>query len=88
MSCKCMRLASRSAIESASSANCGSRASSGASFCELVDWAWVVEARKEEREEGRRGVVGRDVGERERVRLRGWVGRGWDIVPLDTGNYV
>ena len=65
-----MKFASRSAIESASSPNCASSASSGkpppceescALFCEL---------RKEEREEGRSGVVGREMGERCGRRLR------------------
>jgi hypothetical protein len=75
MSCKCIRFASRSAIESLSSANCGSRCSKPVG---IVSFGSAVDARKEEREEARRGVVGRDMGERERVRegCRD-VGRGW-----------
>ena len=57
---------------SASSANCGSRASSGEAPLPLVAPAAFVDedARKEERDEGRSGVVGRDsgAGDRERVR--------------------
>ncbi len=64
-----MRFASKSAIESASSANCGSRSSSG------LEPLGPVEARKEEREEGRRGVVGRDA--------TGLRGREWEDIWLD-----
>lgn len=57
---------------SASSANCGSRASIGDAPLLLVRPAAFVDvdARKEERDDGRSGVVGRDsgTGERERVR--------------------
>jgi hypothetical protein len=67
MICKCMRLASRSAIESPSSANSGSYASSGVSS--ELDEAWrgldfLEDSRSEEREEGRKGVVGRERGRR------------------------
>lgn len=37
ISCRCMKLASRSAMLSLSSANCGSSASSGVAPCALVD---------------------------------------------------
>lgn len=51
-------------MESVSSANCASSASSGKPpLCE----AWYplfCELRRDEREEGRRGVVGREMGER------------------------
>jgi hypothetical protein len=60
ISCRCIKLASRSAMESDSSANAGSNASSGASDAPpMLDFP---DSRKEEREEGRNGVVGRDVG--------------------------
>jgi hypothetical protein len=65
-----MKLASRSAKLSESSANCGSSESSaleeveGPVLCAWEDW----ELRSEDREEGRRGVVGREMGERERGR--------------------
>jgi hypothetical protein len=70
MSCRCIKFASRSAIESVSSANCASSASSGKPpLCE--GWyALFWELRREEREDGRRGVVGRDMGERCGRRLR------------------
>lgn len=61
ISCKSIMFASRLAIESESSANWGSNCSRGAVE---AAWCWVLEERREEREEGRRGVVGR---ERERV---------------------
>jgi hypothetical protein len=72
MSCKCMKLASRSARLSLSSANWGSRASRAVEAEGLVEWVYEAdwELRREEREEGRRGVVGREMGERERGR---WV---------------
>ena len=65
-----MKLASRSAIESVSSANCASSESSGnLPLCE--EWyALFCELRREEREEGRKGVVGREMGERCGRRLR------------------
>lgn len=56
ISWKCIRFASRSAMASDSSPNCGSKASSG-------NGAWLLalaESRKDDREEGRNGVVGRD----------------------------
>lgn len=57
-----MKLASRSAIESESSANAGSRASSGVS--DAPPKLPLPESRREDREEGRRGVVGRERGRR------------------------
>lgn len=73
---------------SASSANCGSRASSGEAPVPgprlLAPPAFVdEEARKEERDDGRSGVVGRDsgTGERERVRCADVdAARLWDII--------
>jgi hypothetical protein len=65
-----MKFASRSAIESVSSANCASSALSGKlPLCELW-YALFCELRREERDEGRRGVVGREMGERCGRRLR------------------
>lgn len=74
-------MASRSAIESESSANSGSRASRGR---EALDGFWDEELRREERDEGRRGVVGREMGRREAecerlVLLAAW---GVDILKL------
>lgn len=55
-----MKLASRSAIESDSSANAGSKASRGASVAPLR--LAFPDSRNEDLEEGRRGVVGRERG--------------------------
>ena len=55
--------ASKSAIASASSPNAGSNVFSGNEAPPAT--LSLAESRKEEREEGRRGVVGRDVRERE-----------------------
>lgn len=55
-----MKLASRSAIESDSSANEGSNASRGTSEDPPRDA--LPDSRNEEREDGRRGVVGRERG--------------------------
>lgn len=63
ISCKSIMFASNAAIESDSSANWGSNDSSGGWSVFVVG---PLEERKEEREEGRRGVVGR---ERERFGL-------------------
>src|SRR5277367_2883062 len=58
INCKCMKLASKSAIESDSSANAGSNDSRGASDAPMrLDLP-------DSRDEGRKGVVGRDVGRR------------------------
>ncbi len=62
INCKCIKLASRSAIESDSSAKAGSKDSSGAFDAPpMLD---LPESRRDDREEGRRGVVGREVGRR------------------------
>jgi hypothetical protein len=59
---RCIKLASRSAIESASSANAGSNDSRGTPKAPpKLD---LPESRREDREDGRRGVVGREVGRR------------------------
>jgi hypothetical protein len=68
MSWSCMKLDSRSAIASLSSAKSSCRSSSGvvvASRGPLTRWAL---SRREERDDGRRGVVGRERGDLERVR--------------------
>lgn len=56
-----MKLASRSAIESDSSAKEGSNASRGTSSDAPLREA-LPDSRKDERDDGRRGVVGRDSG--------------------------
>jgi len=60
INCICMKLASKSAIESDSSAKAGSKDSKGAS--EAPATLDLPDSRREEREEGRRGVVGRERG--------------------------
>jgi hypothetical protein len=55
-----MKFASRSAIESDSSAKEGSNASRGTS--EVPPSDALPDSRNEEREDGRRGVVGREIG--------------------------
>jgi hypothetical protein len=74
-SCTCIRLASRSAIPSENSAKAGSSSSSGRgsasrSSSGLSPWTRrrraLAESRRDEREMGRRGVVGREGGLRER----------------------
>jgi len=57
-----MKFASRSAIESDSSAKAGSKISKGAS--EMPPMLDLPDSRKDDLEDGRRGVVGRDVGRR------------------------
>lgn len=60
MSCKCMKLISRSAIESANSAKAGSIASSGRAAAPST-FAWTLPvSRKDVRELGRKGVAGRE----------------------------
>lgn len=59
-----MKFASRSAIESLSSANCGS----SASRAKAGPIPLLCNPRKDDLEEGRSGVVGRDTGERDRAR--------------------
>jgi hypothetical protein len=62
---RCMKLASRSAMLSLSSANAGSRLANGKSevVVEVLPLGVVWEARSEVRDGGRRGVVGRRVRE-------------------------
>ena len=60
INCRCMKLASRSAIESDNSANAGSKASRGASVAPPM--LAFPDSRNEDLEEGRRGVVGRERG--------------------------
>ena len=57
-----MKFASKSAIESDSSANAGSKDSRGES--DTAPMLALPVSRKDEREEGRNGVVGREVGRR------------------------
>lgn len=64
-----MKFASRSAIESLSSANWSLKESSAVGPSKPL----VCELRKEDREEGRSGVVGRDTGERDLARDNGRV---------------
>jgi hypothetical protein len=59
-----MKFASRSAIESLSSANCGSSASRAKAGAMPL----LCDPRNDDLEEGRRGVVGRETGERDRAR--------------------
>jgi len=61
-SCRCMKLASRSAMLSLNSANAGSREASGNSVFErdALPLGVVCDARRLVREGGRNGVVGRD----------------------------
>ncbi len=61
INCRCMKLASRSAIESESSANAGSRESRGNAE-EPVLGVNVWLSRRDVRELGRRGVEGREGG--------------------------
>jgi hypothetical protein len=63
-------LASKSAIASESSANAGSNVLSG-KWASPSPPARAADSRNEERDEGRRGVVGRDVRDRDVDRLRG-----------------
>ena len=60
ISCKCIKFASKSAIESDNSAKAGSKASMGAS--DVPPTLDLPDSRKEDREEGRSGVVGREMG--------------------------
>jgi hypothetical protein len=62
INCKCMKLASKSAIESDNSAKAGSNDSRGASDAPMM--LDLPDSRNDDREEGRKGVVGRDVGRR------------------------
>ena len=62
INCKCMKLASKSAIESDNSAKAGSNDSRGASDAPMM--LDLPDSLSDDRDEGRRGVVGRDVGRR------------------------
>jgi hypothetical protein len=62
INCKCMKLASKSAIESDNSAKAGSNDSRGASDAPMM--LDLPDSRNDDRDEGRKGVVGRDVGRR------------------------
>ena len=77
MSCMCIKLASKSAIESLSSANAGSKASSGKAevLTPKRPGVNVWLSRRLVRDEGRSGVEGRDGGLRlaEVERLEGWL---------------
>jgi hypothetical protein len=67
ISCNCRKFCSRSAIASLNSANPSCSPSSALPDTEAARPRWD-ESRKEEREEARRGVVGRDRGDLLRVR--------------------
>jgi len=60
INCRCIKFASKSAIESDNSAKAGSKASRGAS--DAPPMLALPDSRKEDREEGRKGVVGRERG--------------------------
>jgi len=60
INCKCMKLASKSAIESDSSAKAGSNASRAAS--DVPPTLALLDSLREDREDGRSGVVGRERG--------------------------
>jgi hypothetical protein len=60
INCKCIKLASKSAIESDNSANAGSKASRGAS--DAPPMLAFPDSRKDDLDEGRKGVVGRERG--------------------------
>lgn len=62
INCKCMKLASKSAIESENSAKVGSNDSRGAADAPMM--LDLPDSRNDDRDEGRNGVVGRDVGRR------------------------
>lgn len=62
INCKCMRFASKSAIESDNSAKAGSNDSRGA--CDAPIALDLPDSLNDDRDKGRRGVVGRDVGRR------------------------
>ena len=60
INCKCIKFASKSAIESENSANSGSKTSRGTAL-EFPVLA-LPDSRRDDREEGRSGVVGRERG--------------------------
>lgn len=83
--CRCMKLASRSAMLSLSSAKAGSSDARGSEVLPDSGPEGVVcEARREVREGGRRGVVGRECVEG----LRLWVCEGVAIVDCLWGGFV
>src|ERR1700760_4434155 len=55
INCKCMKLASKSAIESDNSANSGSNTSSGTSL--VLPTLFLADSRREDLEDGLKGVV-------------------------------
>ena len=65
INCKCMKLASKSAIESDNSAKAGSKDSRGAS--DAPPRLTFPDSRSDDLEDGRKGVVGRDIGLRLRL---------------------
>jgi hypothetical protein len=67
ISCNCRKFCSRSAMASLNSAKPSCKPSSALPDAEAARPRWD-ESRKEEREDGRRGVVGRDRGDLLRVR--------------------
>ena len=78
-----MKLASRSAMLSLSSAKAGSRDARGKSALERVLLGVVCDARRLVREGGRRGVVGREGSlVRELLRSRVGFGKGWAGVAI------
>jgi len=60
INCRCIKLASKSAIESDSSAKAGSKLSRGSSDAPPV--LDLPDSRRDDLEEGRKGVVGRETG--------------------------
>lgn len=75
MSCSCTKFCSRSAMASLSSANPSCRPSSALDEAALRE-RWAL-SRRELRDEGRSGVVGRERGERERRRWERDEGGSW-----------
>ena len=85
INCRCMKFASKSAMLSLSSANAGSKSSSG--WLAPTRPEFECEERREEREVGRKGVVGRErepvgVWWRVRERERGVEERGTWVVDM------
>lgn len=80
INCRCMKFASRSAIESLNSAKAGSSDSSGKAevLAPRLPGVKVWLSRREVREDGRRGVEGRDGGLRVAEMER--LGRCWSLM--------